>query len=99
MEFWYEYVNIFSRINTYVENIQRTYTDTSITFSDYCSNNQILFYMDGTKIYQAITNIINNACKFAKDMVNINIMWISNTTSRDTINSDDFTKNIKKLIF
>ena len=73
MEFCYEYVNIFSRIKTYVENVQRTYKDKSITVSGYCSLKHMLFYMDGTKIYQAITNVINNACKFTKDMVTINI--------------------------
>jgi signal transduction histidine kinase/CheY-like chemotaxis protein len=72
MEYCYEYVSICSRINTYIENVQRTYIDTSIITCGECDHiRTLLFYIDGTKIYQAITNIINNACKFTKDMVTI----------------------------
>jgi signal transduction histidine kinase len=108
MEYCYEYVSIWSRLKTYVENIQRAYIDKSITITGECDHiRRSLFYMDGTKIYQAITNIINNACKFTKDMVTIsfrteNDVDIENETTLivDVIdNGIDFDESLLDKLF
>jgi signal transduction histidine kinase len=92
MEFCYEYVNICTRIHTYVESIQRVNLDKSIIISGDCTRiMSVLFYMDGTKIYQAVTNIINNACKFTKDMVKINVR---NEMDGDTDNEATLTIDV-----
>ena len=108
MEYCYEYVSMCSRIKTYIENTHRTYTDKSITSTGECDHiRKLLFYIDGTKIYQAITNIINNACKFTKDMVNINFRT-ENDVDTDNVttlivdvtdNGTDFNETVLDKLF